>query len=158
MAQNILEEAFETVSALGFKINHLTTDPEGKLKVAALVSHDKEILLNDIIDGACDTIYVATGAMVGCGVPDMMHLIEVCQANERKFPGGKATINPETGKYLKPEGWTGPDHMKVRQLHWLKSKQTPNGCPANLNAVGKVLAQDMIDIQAKNQEKQSEGK
>lgn len=118
-AQLILEETMETIHALGFLVMPMKGDPE---EVPCqpnyeLLSHDgidnEWHTLEEIIDGACDLIYVATGALVACGVPDLPHLAEVCRANNSKFPDGKAIINPETGKYLKPEGWQAPDHNHV---------------------------------------------
>lgn len=105
LAKLVLEEALETVTALGFN---------GRIAHIELGPHDGELNLEDIIDGACDTIYVATGVLVACGAPDIPHLKEVCDANDRKFPNGEAVINSETGKYLKPPGWRGPDHSKVQ--------------------------------------------
>ena len=63
-----------------------------------------------IIDGCCDTIYVATGTLAVCGVPDLPHLDEVCRANNAKFPGGQGVCNTY-GKYTKPEGWVPPNHF-----------------------------------------------
>jgi hypothetical protein len=100
LARLILEEAQETINALGFEI----------VRTPTLVGSLRPDLEN-VIDGCCDTIYVATGAMVACGVPDLPHLYAVCRANNRKFPGGVPTIEPVTGKYLKPPGWTPPDHV-----------------------------------------------
>lgn len=110
LAKLIFEEAMETISDLGCRFledgtfSELTVDEECSDKLD----------INGIIDGCCDTIYVCTGALAAMGVPDLPHLIEVCRANNDKFPGGEAIINPTTGKYLKPEGWKAPDHDKVR--------------------------------------------
>lgn len=109
LARLILQEAIETVNALGFHPQSLE-DRENFI----LTPDSKEFLdINEIIDGCCDVVYVAIGAMVALGVPDLPHLEEVCRANNDKFPGGKAIIN-KYGKYQKPEGWIGPDHNKVR--------------------------------------------
>jgi len=106
-AELILEEALETIYALGFEVD---TDFEGPDRLK-LHGHCPTIL-KDVIDGCCDTIYVCIGTMLSCGVPDLPHLAEVCEANDRKFPGGQATFSP-SGKFLKPPGWIGPDHAKV---------------------------------------------
>lgn len=114
LAQLVLEEALETVSALGFHVG----DEDGIWLMihAQLEPTSAGPDLEKIIDGACDTIFVATGVMVGCGVPDTPHLMEVCRANEAKFPNGLAVMNPTTGKYLRPPGWVPPDHAKVQQI------------------------------------------
>lgn len=111
-AQLVLEEALETVHALGFAV--FAADKSGSGCVVEEVDFiaDRPPNLEQIIDGACDTIYVATGTMAVCGVSDMPHLAEVCKANDRKFPGGVAITN-SNGKFQKPEGWVGPDHKKV---------------------------------------------
>jgi hypothetical protein len=74
-----------------------------------------------IIDGCCDTIYVTVGTLCAMGVPDLPHLDEVNRANNDKFPGGVAFLN-EDGKFLKPEGWTPPDHQHVISKHAKKGK------------------------------------
>lgn len=109
-AELILEEALETIEAMGFEVRRDLND--GKLKVHHAVSPPR---LEDMIDGACDVIYVATGLLSKMGVPDIPHMIEVCRANDSKFPGGFATIDGKTGKYLKPPGWVPPNHSAVRE-------------------------------------------
>lgn len=96
----------ETLHALGLHITPIGTAGE------FAVHPDKryEVNLEGIIDGGADAIYTATGVILACGAPDLPHLEEVCRANDSKFPGGVATIRPSDGKYLKPEGWKGPDH------------------------------------------------
>ena len=104
-AKLILEEAFETIWALGFTvINHAPIEPSGKPPN-----------LEKIIDGVCDLTYVALGTLVSCGVPDVEHMNEVCKANERKLPFGMAIFN-DAGKFLKPVGWKGPDHVSIMKI------------------------------------------
>lgn len=126
LGQLVLEEALETIHALGLDMQMRA----GKPYLVVDMTHEPDIY--DIIDGACDTIYVSTGVLCAVGAPDTPHLREVCAANDRKFPDGIATINPETGKYLKPPGWVGPKHAIVRSIH----SRSQN---ANLNAIGKSL-------------------
>lgn len=115
LAKLILEEALETVQALGFHVD--VNAPEygesNKHVVTITNGNQKELDIYDIIDGCCDTIYVSVGCLVAMGVPDLPHLREVCRANDGKFPNGEAIIN-EYGKYQKPVGWKGPDHEGVR--------------------------------------------
>lgn len=111
LAKLILEEAEETIEALGFFVYE---EGDCSLGVAELTGRKSdESDLEKVIDGCCDTIYVATGCLVACGVPDLPHLAEVCRANNQKFPGGVAIINPDTGKYLKPPLWSPPDHTSI---------------------------------------------
>lgn len=109
LARLVMQEAIETVNALGFHPQSLE-DRENFV----LTPDDKPLNIYDIIDGCCDTIYVAVGCMNAMGVPDLPHLKEVCRANDAKFPNGEAILN-EYGKYQKPPGWKGPDHEKVME-------------------------------------------
>lgn len=115
-AKLILEEALETVHALGFNVVQKLILKDGLLPelqmIMELVPHNKKPDLEKIIDGCCDTIYVATGALTRMQVSDNTHLEEVCKANDSKFPDGKAIIDKASGKYLKPPGWKPPDHKK----------------------------------------------
>jgi len=130
-AQLILEEAMETVRALGVSVVywdkgqalqldrlHFRCEDGITFAAAPIDGPPKELKkrLFDIVDGACDTIYVATGVLAACGVPDLPHLQEVCRANDSKFPGGRV-ITGAGGKYLKPAGWKGPDHAAVMKKH-----------------------------------------
>jgi predicted HAD superfamily Cof-like phosphohydrolase len=121
LAQLVWEEALETIQALGFK-----QGVEG-------IEEDSTLCLYNIIDGACGLIYVATGVLAGCGVPDNGHLREVCEANDEKFPDGIAKINPDTGKYLKPEGWIPPDHQNIRE--WNEERIKKQGPEVYQNAM-----------------------
>lgn len=121
LAQLILEEALETVKALGFNVattRDLTVIQE--IGDVALRPTYESKDLEKIIDGCCDTIYVATGALVACGVPDIPHMQAVCGANNRKFPDGQVVFNEQTGKYLKPLGWVPPDHQMIRKAFRLQ--------------------------------------
>lgn len=117
-AKLILEEAIETVHGLGFD---LVVETKG-LPPVIIPDHTHFVLarndagpdLEKIIDGCCDTVYVCIGALCSCGAPDLPHLIEVCGANNSKFPDGQAIFNA-SGKYLKPEGWVPPNHIEVMQ-------------------------------------------
>lgn len=115
-ARLILEEALETVQALGFEIGRKgysdCIEDIDALYFRSIATCDVEA----VIDGCCDTIYVATGTLVSFGVADLPHLDVVCLANDLKFPNGVATCDAN-GKYIKPPGWTAPDHSKVNTAH-----------------------------------------
>jgi predicted HAD superfamily Cof-like phosphohydrolase len=111
-AKLILEEALETINALGC---YVTTDATGGKLEVGLDPDEPTLVLDDIIDGCCDTMVVTLGTLVACGVPDSPHMQEVLECNLAKFPGGIATVDKKTGKYLKPEGWKGPDHERVQR-------------------------------------------
>jgi predicted HAD superfamily Cof-like phosphohydrolase len=112
-ARLILEEAIETIRGLGFTIETVSADIK---RIESLddvyFELDQEPVLEQIIDGCNDLIYVAVGTMLACGVADVAHDREVCRANDEKFPGGVAEVN-KYGKFQKPFGWRGPDHFRI---------------------------------------------
>lgn len=109
LARLIMEEAFETIESLGLTIEPVWTC--GAVSFTFEESGETIDILN-VVDGCCDLIYVATGAMIACGAPDLPHLLEVCRANDAKMPKGVVLVR-EDGKYLKPEGWKPPDHIGI---------------------------------------------
>jgi predicted HAD superfamily Cof-like phosphohydrolase len=133
-ARLILEESLETINALGFKIKPTETGFYNEIRSMddlRLVSHGDAPDLEGIIDGCCDVIYVATGTLLACGVPDVPHLDIVNRANNAKFPGGVATLN-EYGKFQKPAGWEPPDHMTL-------INDAPSEKLVNVRAAGQLV-------------------
>ena len=67
----------------------------------------------EAVDGFLDTAYVAiTGAIRIAGVEKARECWEaIMRANTSKIDGtyGETVTDPDTGKILKPEGWTAPD-------------------------------------------------
>lgn len=120
-ARLVIEEALELLFAMGISISvrypeQLKSEPISKLDDLLFLSDGKsafQLDLDEIVDGACDLIYVAVGTLASCGIPDGPHMAEVCARNDAKFPQGKPIINTETGKFLKPEGWTSPNHDSI---------------------------------------------
>lgn len=119
-ARLILEEALESIHALGFDVkiergpisSHINIETIDVLSFVSNRTPD----LEGIIDGCCDTIYVATGTLCAIGAPDIPHMNEVCKANDAKFPDCKAILN-EHGKFQKPAGWKPPDHIPIINRH-----------------------------------------
>lgn len=115
-ARLILEEALETLDALGVRVRARSLGGQATIRDLSDLEFDVERTGNavdvNVIDGCCDLIYVSVGTLLAYGAPDLPHLDEVIRCNNAKFPGGKAILSPE-GKYLKPEGWRGPDHLRV---------------------------------------------
>lgn len=91
----ILEEALETIEALGFKAT--VTDNVRGLNPAG------EPNLVEIVDGCCDLKVVTTGTLTACGVADVGPQLEVDVNNLCKFGPGHSIR--EDGKLIKP-----PDH------------------------------------------------
>lgn len=118
-AKLIMEEAVETVAALGFAASaELFAPPEG-----ALFHYDQDFTVAEFskyhdsydeeayVDGLCDLLYVTFGGAVNMGpVFDIEpHFDAVHAANMTKLTGPKR----EDGKQLKPEGWQPPDHESL---------------------------------------------
>jgi predicted HAD superfamily Cof-like phosphohydrolase len=118
-AKLLLEEYLETIHAMGLRVAcGLGSIPprfvlESTEQVEFITQNTQAPDLEKIVDGACDTIYVATGLLMSCGVPDVPHLDAVALANAAKFRDGQLPPMSEAGKYLKPAGWRAPDHQSV---------------------------------------------
>lgn len=115
-AELILEEALETIEALGFDIVYdvRRNGPQVLEMTRLLYLDNNKVNLEGVIDGCCDLKYVTVGTLVAFNIPDMPHDAAVCSANEAKFINGKPVAHPTIpGKYGKPEGWQPPNHMEI---------------------------------------------
>ena len=107
-ASLILEEALETVQALGFEVVANGTrigDDDFELRASGTPD------LEGIVDGCADISVVTIGTLVAFGVEDEPVLEEVDRANLRKF--GPGSYVREDGKWMKPPDWRPPD---IRQF------------------------------------------
>lgn len=156
-AKLILEEALETVKALGVKVE-LQPDEGGSMWSGSSHAIDDlsrmrfsasgEADLEGIADGCADVIVVTTGTLIACGIKDEDLQEEVDENNLKKFrhtcpecgsvsskdaeaPGEqgipaeawrkcrgcgrvyRSGYRREDGKWVKPEGFKGPDVKKV---------------------------------------------
>ncbi|MGB1048433.1 MAG: hypothetical protein ACPG3U_01970 [Rhodothermales bacterium] len=112
-AKLILEEALETVSALGVSVHsHGHEVTEGGLEYAA----PNEVDLKEVVDGCADISVVTIGTLIAFGVDDEPVLEEVDASNLRKF--GEGSYRREDGKWMKPPGWTPPDIMGAIDKGW----------------------------------------
>jgi predicted HAD superfamily Cof-like phosphohydrolase len=102
-AKLILEEAFETIEGLGFKLTN-SADP-----VAAFFNYCEKVEPNliETIDGCCDIKVVTTGTLSACGLPDDPFQVEVDLNNLAKFGPGHSRRSD--GKLIKPPDFKGPD-------------------------------------------------
>lgn len=99
-ARLIMEEALETVEAMGIR---LVARERGDLVLKKLMFiHDREPDLVKIVDGLCDIHYVTAGGFYDCGLPDEPFLDEVCSNNAMKIATGS---RDGSGKLIK-----SPDH------------------------------------------------
>lgn len=114
-AKLILEEALETIEALGMSV--CVTYKDGLTFGPTIEKHNicfipnKTANLEEIIDGCCDISVVTIGTLSACGVPDQPFLEEVDENNLAKFgPGG---YRREDGKWVKPPDHTPPKIKEV---------------------------------------------
>lgn len=114
-AKLIMEEAVETVAAMGFDV---TADIKG---LAYFTKRYPAPHFEDAIDGLADLQYVVLGSAVAWGIDLGPFFEEVHRANMDKLRGPKRA----DGKQLKPDDWRPPDIAgtleKERQLSalWL---------------------------------------
>lgn len=99
-ANLILEEAAETVRALGFQC------------VTKIFSKEVEPNLVEIVDGCADISVVTIGTLSACGVSDQPILEAVDANNLAKFGPGSCRRESD-GKWIKPPGHKPPDIMAL---------------------------------------------
>lgn len=115
-AKLILEEAIETIEALGFNIYmDGTVDYECGGSIVTFNSvglkfkqkSEEDINLAEIADGCADLSVVTMGTLSACGIADTPLLDLIDENNLSKFDG-KETIR-EDGKLIKSPNWKAPD-------------------------------------------------
>ena len=75
-------------------------------KVAEVYSSESAV---DFLDADMDLIWVSIGAALASGADAEGAYKAVASSNWAKFPDGKVLRDPQTGKILKPDGWSPPD-------------------------------------------------
>lgn len=136
-ARLIMEEAMETVAALGVMLD---TDFDSDLIFEKLqFSISGEFNLVEVVDGCADISVVTIGTLVACGIPDKVLLQLVDENNLAKFgPGG---YRDENGKWVKPPGHKPPDIKQLIedwkfQSNWIEQEPT--------TAVQQVVKKDIL--------------
>lgn len=106
-AKLILEEALETVHALGVIVR--AGDGDGPELVEGHLHYEdgREPDVEMVVDGCADISVVTIGTLIAFGVDDEPVLEEVDRANLRKFEEGSWLR--DDGKWMKPPDWTPPD-------------------------------------------------
>jgi len=106
-ARLILEEALETVHAMGITVR--AGGPDGALveEKTLDLKADGEVDHIEVVDGCADISVVTMGTLIAFGVDDEPVLEEVDESNLRKFEPG--SYRRDDGKWIKPPGWTPPD-------------------------------------------------
>jgi predicted HAD superfamily Cof-like phosphohydrolase len=103
-AKMILEEALETIQALGFNVIMKPFDLE--LEISAHQTHEPNLI--EIADGCADIKVVTTGTLSALGISDIPLQEEVDKNNLAKFGPG-AYRRESDGKWIKPPGHKPPD-------------------------------------------------
>ncbi len=103
-ARLILEEALETVHALGISV--AVQGQEVEMDSCTFMP-DKPVDIEGVADGCADISVVTVGTLIAFGIEDEKLLREVDEANLRKF--GPGSYVREDGKWMKPPDWTPPD-------------------------------------------------
>ena len=106
-AKLILEEALETVSAMGVEVRTGGEDGVVIEEETLYYTAPGDVDLVEVVDGCADISVVTTGTLIAFGVDDEPVLEEVDESNLRKFEPG--SYRREDGKWMKPPGWTPPD-------------------------------------------------
>lgn len=106
-ARLILEEALETITALGCKVQAESGTPV----LTAELDESFIVKLDDIVDGCCDVSVVTIGTLSACGIPDMPVLDIVDENNLAKF--GPGSYRRDDGKWIKPPGHKPPDFRPI---------------------------------------------
>ena len=112
-AKLILEEALETVDALGV---HVHIEGIEIVEEGLQYSGGGEINLQEVADGCADISVVTMGTLIAFGIDDEPLLEEVDASNLRKF--GEGSYRREDGKWMKTPGWTPPDIMGAIDKGW----------------------------------------
>lgn len=121
----ILEEALETIKALGFEVGHTITQLDSSVaydrgRPEWVPLYDPELResfipdLVEIADGVADISVVSVGTLIACGLRDDPILRLVDENNLAKFgPGGKRRAD---GKWQKPPDHVPPDlHGEIQR-------------------------------------------
>jgi predicted HAD superfamily Cof-like phosphohydrolase len=104
-AKLILEEAFETVDALGIAIFDEGDRVIDADKLSFMPHLSKDFDMVGAVDGCIDVLVVTVGTLSAIGCGDVHLMNAVLDANDLKLTGPAR----EDGKKLKPPGWKPPD-------------------------------------------------
>lgn len=111
-ASLILEEALETIEALGLGVwAQQMHSPLRMAGVEITEARGREPNLIAIVDGCCDLMVVTTGTLSACGVADNEVQRAVDLNNLAKFGPGHS-LRPD-GKLIKPPGHLPPDLRSI---------------------------------------------
>lgn len=138
----ILEEALETIDALGFCAEVVIKDDGSQqMKSPILVAHDRGPNLTSIADGCADTSVVTIGTLLACGIADKPLLEEVDRSNLAKFELPKC---PTEGAILDGSNDNGEGGTYPANLVMQREMKTPH-CHHCRGILSNKLVSNMID-------------
>lgn len=110
-ASLILEEAFETINAMGFDV--VLQDRSPAIDKLVFIDCGKPDL-EKTIDGCCDLKVVTTGTLSAFGIPDSPFQEEIDKNNLLKVSG--EITRDANGKILKPPHWKPPKIKEILKI------------------------------------------
>ena len=115
-ARLILEECFETISALGVTcyLNSMLDDGVYIDNSDFELIADASVDINEVLDGCCDIAVVTTGTLSAFGVSDIEIQEAVNKSNMEKFIDG---YKDEDGKWQKGPSWKAPELLEIVNNH-----------------------------------------
>ena len=116
-AKLIIEEALETVKALGVDINISEMSLLKNEDDFEYVISEHPFDMVEVADGVADISVVSIGTLIACGITDNKLLKLVDKNNLAKF--GKGHSFREDGKLIKPPNHQPPDITKLlKKMGW----------------------------------------
>jgi predicted HAD superfamily Cof-like phosphohydrolase len=109
-AKLILEEALETVEAMGMPVYGCSTGAGMEIEDWVTDLPPNEDKYVEVIDGLCDLLYVIYGTFAAMGLDDMPFFSEVHRSNVSKLAD---VSKRDDGKVNKGAGFVPPDLMSV---------------------------------------------
>lgn len=137
-----LEECFESIEALGFRIIRRGDKGSEVLSTDLDFVADREPNLEAIADGCADLRVVTVGTEVACGIPGDKTFAEVMRSNESKLWTDEESENPNLDSKYSVELVPGFDPMRDddERIWLVKDKdgkviKSPSYSPANLKPI-----------------------
>lgn len=113
-AKLIMEEAMETIEAMGVEI-----ESDGALFCSKYLKYftTNKVDIVGVVDGCCDIAVVTTGTLSAFGISNVNPQRLVDESNLAKF--GEGGHCREDGKWIKPPNWQAPDLLgELKRQGW----------------------------------------
>lgn len=113
-AKLIMEEAMETIEAMGVEI-----ESDGALFCSKYLKYftTNKVDIVGVVDGCCDIAVVTTGTLSAFGISNINPQRLVDESNLAKF--GEGGYCREDGKWIKPPNWQAPNWIaELKRQGW----------------------------------------